>query len=464
MNMNKVNFDIYQSPFSWRYGSQEMRELFSEINRRKNWRKVWVALAKAQSKSGLITKQELADIIKNQDKVNIEKAQEIEKEMSHDLMAEIKVFASQAKIGGGKIHLGATSQDIEDNADAVILNQAANIVEEKLKKLLSEFAQKIDKNKNLVCMAYTHLQPAEPTTLGYRFSIYAQDLLLDLELLRFTKTQIKGKGTKGAVGTYASYYSLLGQKTQSMENQVLAELGIDAFDVTTQVYPRKLDWLILSALSSIAGSLYKFAFDVRIMQSAGFGEWAEPFGTKQVGSSAMPFKRNPILSERICSIARHLIGFTQTAWQNAANSLLERTLDDSAARRVILPEGFLAVDEIISLAAKIIEGLTINSGAIQKNLTKYGPFAAIESILLTTVKNGADRQKIHEVLRKASMDAHAHIELTGNNPLLESIKRDKQITKYLKNTQIDALMHFEKHIGLAPKKATQIASKIKRII
>ena len=292
-----LDFKTYQSPFSWRYGSDEMREIFSEINKRKTWRKVWVALASAQSKLGLVTKEELADLVKYQDKVDIKKAHEIETEIKHDLMAEIKTYASQAKMGGGKIHLGATSQDIEDNADVINFQKAIAIVEKELKDLIKEFADKINENKNLVCMGYTHLQSAEPTSLGYRFCVYAQDLLLDLKLLTFVKMLIKGKGAKGAVGTSASYFALLGQKAKNMEDDVMRLLQIDAFDVTGQVYPRKIDYLILTALSSIAQSLYKFAFDVRIMQSSGFGEWMEPFALNQVGSSAMPFKRNPQTSE-----------------------------------------------------------------------------------------------------------------------------------------------------------------------
>lgn len=462
--MDEINFETYQSPFSWRYGSKIMREIFSEVNRRKTWREVWVAIAKSQNQLGLINKSELANIIANKNKIDIKKAHIIEKEIKHDLMAEVKTFAAQAKIGGGKIHLGATSQDIEDNADIIIYKKALTVVEGDLKSLLKAWVGKISQNANVICMAYTHLQPAEPTTLGYRFAVYAQDLLIDLENLKNLKNQIKGKGIKGAVGNSASYVSLLGKKAETLEKQVLADLKIDAFKVTGQVYPRKLDYLILNILSAIAQSLHKFAFDLRIMQSAQFGEWMEPRGEKQVGSSAMPFKRNPQNAEKICSLARLISQMPKVAWDNAANSLLERTLDDSAARRIIIPESFLAIDEILKVTIDIVEKLTINKNNIEKNLNIYGPFSALETILLKSVKKGADRQKIHEELRKISMITYAQMEKGGKNTLFENVQKDKEIGKYLGKEEIEQLSDYKTHIGLAPKKATDFARQIKQYL
>lgn len=462
--MDEINYKTYQSPFSWRYGSSAMREIFSEINRRKTWREVWVAIAKSQSKLGLISKKELADIIKNQNKIDIYKAHAIEDEIKHDLMAEVKTFASQAKIGGGKIHLGATSQDIEDNADVMIFNKALVIIESDIKKLLNIWSEKISQNADLICMAYTHLQPAEPTTLGYRFAVYAQDILMDLELLKNLKNQIKGKGIKGAVGNSASYVSLLGKKAEILEKQVLADLKIDAFDVTGQVYPRKLDFIILNLLSSIAQSLHKFAFDLRIMQSAQFGEWMEPRSEKQVGSSAMPFKRNPQNAEKICSLARLISQMPRVAWDNAANSLLERTLDDSAARRITIPESFLATDEILKVTINIIEKLKINKINIEKNLSTYGPFSALEVILLKSTKKGADRQKIHEELRKISMQTFKEMEKGEKNMLFANVQKDKEINKYLNNQEIEKLSNYKNHVGFASLKAKQMAHRIKTVI
>lgn len=459
-----VDFENYESPFSWRYGSKQMRQLFSEVNRRKNWRKVWVALASAQNKYGLISKKELDDIIKHQGNIDITAAHKIEAQIKHDLMAEVRTFASQAKIGGGKIHLGATSQDIEDNTDALIFKKAIAEIENDLKSLLKIWASQISKYKNLVCMAYTHLQPAEPTTLGYRFSLYAQDLLLDLELLNYVKSQIKGKGLKGAVGNAASYVSLVGQKAEVLEKEFLTSLGIEAFDVTGQVYPRKLDYLVLLALASIAQSLHKFCFDLRIMQSAPFGEMAEPFGEKQVGSSAMPFKRNPQNAERVCSLARYISQLPQVAWGNAANSGLERTLDDSAAKRIIIPDGFLATEEIIKLTIFIVKDLTVNEKAIAANLAKYGSFSALEAVLLKSTKNGADRQKMHELLRSYSLKVYKEMEEGKNNNLFSYLKKDREISKYLKSTEIEQLSDVKTHIGLAPKIATEFVQKIKQKI
>ncbi|MBI2327324.1 adenylosuccinate lyase [Candidatus Curtissbacteria bacterium] len=458
----KINFGTYQSPFSWRYGSDEMRSLFSEVNRRKTWRKVWVALARAQSKFGLVTGRQLQDLIKNQNNIDIQKAHEIEARIKHDLMAEIKTYAAQSGAAGAKIHLGATSADIEDNADVINFRISLAIIEKKLKDLLREFSQKIDENKNLVCMAYTHLQPAEPTTLGYRFCLYAQDLLLDLKLLSYIRSQMKGKGIKGAVGTSASYVSLLGQKAKDMERMVLKELQIEAFDVTGQVYPRKIDYLILTALASIAQSLYKFAFDLRIMQSPGFGELQEPFGASQVGSSAMPHKRNPQTSERICSISRFVNSLTHVAWENAANSLLERTLDDSASRRIIIPQAFLATDEILAHMILIVRDLKINKRNVQRNLEIYGPFAGSENIMMQSVKNGADRQEIHEAIRQVSMKAWEKVGEGHANPLVDLLKRNKMITKFVNPDQIAQLINPAKHIGFAKDKCLSFLKELNK--
>ncbi len=458
----KTDFSIYQSLFSWRYATQSMRELFSESYKRKMWRKVWVALAKAQASQGLISKKELEDIEKYKDEIDIETAQKIEKDLKHDLMAEVRTYASQAKIGGGKIHFGATSQDIEDNTDALIFMSALEIIEKKIKNLLKIWARRIEENKNLVCMAYTHLQPAEPTTLGYRFSFYAQDLMIDLELLNFVKSQIKGKGMKGAVGNSASYVSILGEKAKKLDDDVMNELKIGSFDITTQVYPRKIDYFVLSLLASIAQSLHKFAFDLRIMQSSPFGELSEPFGEKQVGSSAMPFKRNPQNSERICSLARYISGLAKVAWDNAANSLLERTLDDSASRRIIIPDSFLATDEILEVCTRVVDGLMVNKKNIEKNLNSYGPFSALESILLKSTKKGANRQIMHEILRTHALKVYKEMEDGKGNNLFIYLKKDKEINKYLTPAQIQELSNVRSHIGLAPKKAAQFAKKIKK--
>ncbi len=460
--MNSFYFNTYLSPFTWRYGSSQMRAIWSEVNKRKLWRKLWVTLAKAQYKHGLVSKKELDDLIKHQQDVDIEKAHEIEKEIHHHLMAEIKTYASQAKIGGGKIHLGATSMDIEDNAETIRCIESLKVVKQKLFELLRTFAYKIEKYKETPCMAYTHLQPAEPTTLGYRFAFYAQDILFDLQHLSFVFTMLKGKGIKGAVGTSASYVSLLTEeKAEQLEKDVMKSLGIDPVTITNQTSPRKLDMFVAMLLSSIAQTIYKFCFDVRIMQSPGFSEWQEPFGEKQVGSSAMPFKRNPWKSESICSLGKLVFHLSNVARDNAASMLLERTLDDSANRRVYIPEMFLAVDEMLIGSTKIIEKLTINEKNIAKNLNTHGPFSAIEVILMTVVKRGGNRQEMHEILREHALSAYTTMQEKDFNPLSRLLKTDIKITKFIKKTEIDGLLNPAKHVGLAEKKCKEFLKKIK---
>lgn len=453
--MKRVDFENYQSPFSWRYGSEEMRQIFSEINRRKTWRRIWTALAKAQQKAGLLTKDEYTAIEKNSQKIDLEKADEIEKEIYHDVMAEIRVFASQSGKAGGKIHLGSTSTDIEDNALTLNILEALAILENKLKTLLKSFSIQIKKHKKTVCMGYTHLQPAEPTTLGYRLSVYAQDLLNDLKFLRYFRNNLRTKGMKGAVGTSASYTKLLeGSSIDAfkLSSSVMQSLGLSETLVNYQTYPRKNDLHLEYVLASIAQSLHKFAFDLRIMQSPNFGEWSEPRNPKRVGSSAMPFKKNPDKSEKICSLARYISTLPQLAWSNAANSLLERTLDDSANRRIFIPEGFLSTDEIISVAQELISGLIVYKENISRNLDKFGPFSATESLMMEAVKKGADRQEIHERIREIAMESWNEINDGQPNPLVKLIKRDKMINKFLQEKEIEDLINPASHIGIAPQR------------
>ncbi len=459
--MNNKDYTRYTSPFSWRYGSDQMRQIFSEENKYKLWRKIWVELARAQAKEGLVGKEELEDLEKNQNNIDIERIWEIEKDTRHDVVAAIKEFAEKAKIGGGKIHLGATSMDISDNAETVRIQQALNLVEKQLTILIKAFGKKVEQYADFVCMGYTHLQPAQPTTLGYRFAFYAQDLLMDLELLKFVKKNLKAKGMKGAVGTSASYVSLLDLKqAEEMESGVLSELGIEAADITNQTASRKVEVWLGNSISSIAQSLYKFAFDLRIMQSPGFGEWQEPFGTKQVGSSAMPFKRNPIKAEQICSLSRLVVNLSRITWDNASHMLLERTLDDSANRRIAIPEMFLAIDEMLTSATNIVDGLNINEAVVKKNLEFYWLFSASEIIIVEAVKKGADRQKMHEVLREISIQAWKSIPEGVSNPMGSLLRENEEIKKYLSLEDLRKILNAKSHVGNAPKKAKDLAGKI----
>ncbi|MGH7707774.1 MAG: adenylosuccinate lyase [Vulcanimicrobiaceae bacterium] len=453
----------YLSPFSWRYGRKELRELFSERERRRLWRALWVALAESQARSGLVSAAELADLRAHADAIDIDAALAIEREIGHDLMAEIRVFAASAEIGGGKIHLGATSMDIEDNVEIYRLRRGLAFVGESLGNLLRGFAIQIERYAGLTCMAHTHLQPAEPTTVGHRLAVYAQDLLIDEAQFRRVYAELTGKGMRGAVGTSASYEHLLagtGRRARDQEADVLAAFDLQARDVSTQTYPRKLDYLLLSTLAGLGASLSKFAADVRVLSSAGFGEVFEPFGRKQVGSSAMPFKRNPVMSERIDSLARLLPAFADVAWQNASTNYLERTLDDSANRRTILPESLLCADEIVALARKIVDGLRVDERRISQNIETYGPFAGSEAVLMEAVRAGGDRQELHEAIRDAAMRAYDVVARGEPNPLAELLAADARLSSRVAAGRIRTLLDPSQYVGDAPERARAVAARI----
>jgi adenylosuccinate lyase len=476
--------ETYLSPLTWRYGSDEMRRLWSEAHKRRTWRHIWVALAEAQAEMGLVTAEQVADLRAHAADVDVNRAQEIEAEVKHDLMAEIKAFAEQCPVGGGIIHLGATSMDVEDNADALRMREALGLVLDRLRAVLAGLADQIQARAGQACMGYTHIQPAEPTTVGYRLAQYGQDLLMDFEELERVRNGIRGKGIKGATGTSASYAQLLEAPPQSppqaggrpqaggtegghpanLEAGVMARLGLEAFPVATQVYPRKQDWLVLNALAGLAGSLYKLAFDLRILQSPLYGEWSEPFGSKQVGSSAMPFKRNPVGAENLDSLARLVVVLPRVAWDDAAHSLLERTLDDKANRRFILPQAFLLSDEMLNRAHGILRGLVIDDKAVARNLAVYGTFAATERLMMELVKAGADRQAMHELIRQHSLAAWAAIQQGEPNPLADRLAADSTVLAYLPAGRIQALLDATNYIGDAPLRARQFAEKIRESI
>jgi adenylosuccinate lyase len=455
----------YVSPFSWRYGCEALRSLFSEQTRRALWRAVWVALAEAQAAQGLIEADELDDIRAHAGEVDIDAALTIEREIHHDLMAEIRVFASQAQRGGGKIHLGATSMDIEDTVETYRLRRALSLLGAQLRALLDVFARQVVRYADLVCMGYTHLQPAEPTTLGYRLASYAQDLLVDDAQLRFVFEHLTTKGMRGAVGTAATYERLagFGGRSAEIEAHVLERFGLRAGEISTQTYPRKLDYLLLSALAGVGASLSKFAMDVRMLASPGFGELGEPFGSKQVGSSSMPFKQNPIMCERIDSLARLLPAYADVAWQNSATNVLERTLDDSANRRVTLPEALLCTDEIVSIARGVIEGLRVDERRIAANLRTYAPFSGTQAVMMEAVRAGGDRQLLHEALRHASMQAWEAVRRGDENPLAHLLAQESSMTALLDPAEIRRLLDPSVQVGTAPQRARKLAERIERV-
>ncbi|MBN1400927.1 MAG: adenylosuccinate lyase [Anaerolineae bacterium] len=462
--MQPFTHATYLSPFTWRYGSEAMRAIWSEVNKRRLWRRIWVALATAQAEAGLVTEAQLADLRAHEMEIDLERAEELEAALRHDLMAEVRTYAEQCPVGGGIIHLGATSMDVEDNADALRLRESAQLVRQRLADVLQALVQQIEAEAETATMAYTHLQPAELTTIGYRLSQYAQDFHQDLQALDGMLTRIRGKGFKGAVGTSASYDHLLEGSTltpRQMEARVMEQLGLEAFPVSTQTYPRKLDYQILCVLGSIAQSAYKFALDLRLLQSPMFGEMAEPFGRLQVGSSAMPFKRNPVTSESICSLARYVAELPRVAWDNAAHSALERTLDDSANRRITLPNAFLAIDDILTRLTRVINGLQFGREAIERGLETFGPFAATEPLLMALVKAGASRQAMHESIRACSMTAWEAVQRGEPNPLVDLLAANAEMSAFLTSAEIRAIMAEGAGLGDAPERCRALSAQIR---
>ena len=458
------NHNSYVSPLSWRYGSEEMKEIFSEVHKRKLLRRVWIALARAQEKAGIVTREQVEELEAHKDDIDIEKATEIESVIHHDLMAEIKTYASQCPKAGGIIHLGATSMDALDNADAVRFLEALELTEKRLDDLVDAISEKAEEYKTVPTMAFTHIQPAEITTIGYRLSQTLQDLLDDREQLVFVKKSIRGKGMKGAVGTAASYKELLSESGISsieMENMVMDELGIKAYDAATQIYSRKQDLRIIEALSSIACTLHKFGLDFRILQSPPIGEFSEPFGKMQVGSSAMPFKRNPINSEKIDSLSRIVENAYQSAWNNAASTVLERSLDDSANRRIFIPESFIALDEILITEIKVVKGMSIHSTATSRLMSSYGVFASTERVLMELGKKGADRQKMHEVIREESLRAWVSVQEGKENPLKKALMENEEILSYLSKEEIEKYLDASGYTGDAEKRTELVLERAK---
>jgi adenylosuccinate lyase len=355
--------------------------------------------------------------------------------------------------------------DVEDTVETYRLRRALSSIGTDLHALLHAFAEKIRAYADLVCMGYTHLQPAEPTTLGYRFAAYAQDLLVDDAALRFAFENLTTKGLRGAVGTAATYERLTGDRGGSaqIEEYVLERFGLQAREISTQTYPRKLDYLLLSALAGLGASLSKFAADVRILASPGFGELAEPFARSQVGSSAMPFKQNPILCERIGSLARLLPGYAEVTWQNAATNFLERTLDDSANRRVVLPEALLCADELVTLARTTVDGLRVEERRIGQNVRAYAPFSGTQAVMMEAVRSGGDRQLLHEALRNASITAWEAVRRGEENPLARLLAEEPALTALIDPAEIRRLLDPSSQVGTAPQRARLLAGRIESL-
>jgi len=465
--MSSFSYDDYVSPFTWRYGSNQMRELWSEIHKRKLLRRVWYALARAQCEHGLVTSEQLDDLYNHIDDVNIERSLIIEKTIKHDLMAELNTYAEQCEVGGSVLHLGATSMDILDNADVLRIKSSLELIINGMVRLRDVLADKIDDWASITCIGFTHLQPAEPTTVGYRLAQYGQDILVDYDELVRVLESLRGKGFKGAVGTSASYLSLLdgdNEKVMDLERRAMDFLGINSFTVSTQTYPRKQDWFILNALSGLGATLYRFAFDIRILQSPLSGELSENFSKHQVGSSAMPFKSNPINSEKIDSLSRYLAALPRVAWDNASHSLLERTLDDSANRRILFPQAFLIVDELLNTIVELVEDLHISTEEIDSNMNMYKEHASIEPLLMALCKAGADRQEMHELLRTyiVGVNSNNFDESLEEIDLIDKLASDETLLHYVSSETIrQQLVSIENYVGLAPDSASIVAKKLR---
>ena len=452
----------YQSPFSWRYGSPQMREIWGEYNTRLLWREIWASLAEVQIEYQLVTADQAIELRNNAGEIDLAQSAKLEEQIQHDLMAELQVFANQCPLAGGILHLGATSMDIKDNALILQEKNALGLILQELRDLLGVMASLIDRWAELPIIGFTHLQPAEPTTLGYRLAQSAQDLLMYYRLLIALESGIKSKGFCGAVGTSASFASLIGKENLAeFQDSLSKKLDIEFFEVVSQTYPRIQDYQVLTTLSGLGAVLYKMAFDLRILQSPAFSELAEPFGEKQIGSSAMPFKQNPVKAEKINSLGRLLAQLPRTAWDNAAHSLLERTLDDSANRRTILPEAFLIADEMLRECKVIFSGLQVFEHGIKQNLEDYSPFAATEKLLMILSKAGADRQQMHQALRNHALQAWAAVREGELNPLLELVSNDPALLEYLSQTEIAEAMDGSAYLGDAVERAKKLAGEIK---
>ncbi len=443
------NHDKYISPLSTRYASDEMQYIFSDNNKFRTWRKLWISLAKAEKACGLnITDEQIAQMEANKDDVDYERAAEWERKVRHDVMAHIHTFGEQCPKAEPIIHLGATSCYVGDNTDVIILKQASEIVLKKAAAVMKNLALFAEKYKSLPCLAYTHLQPAQLTTVGKRATLWMYELSMDIAELEHRVKQLKMLGSKGTTGTQASFMELFGndeEKVKKVEELIAADYGFDGVvAVSGQTYSRKVDAYFLSVLSGFAQSAYKFSNDMRLLQS--FEEIEEPFGKNQVGSSAMPYKRNPMRCERISALARYVITDSLNPAFTAGTQWFERTLDDSANRRISTSEAFLAIDAILNIYINVTSGMVVYDKVINRRVMEKLPFMATENIMMRAVEAGGDRQELHERLRVHSHAAAANVKLEGKeNDLIKRIAEDSAFG--LTEEEINTLLKPEKYIG-----------------
>ena len=456
------NHDKYISPLSTRYASDEMQYIFSDNNKFRTWRKLWISLAKAEKACGLnITDEQIAQMEANKDDVDYERAAEWERKVRHDVMAHIHTFGEQCPKAEPIIHLGATSCYVGDNTDVIILKQASEIVLKKAAAVMKNLAEFAEKYKSLPCLAYTHLQPAQLTTVGKRATLWMYELSMDIKELEHRVSELKMLGSKGTTGTQASFMELFGndeEKVKKVEELIAADYGFDGVvAVSGQTYSRKVDAYFLSVLSGFAQSAYKFSNDMRLLQS--FEEIEEPFGKSQVGSSAMPYKRNPMRCERISALARYVITDSLNPAFTAGTQWFERTLDDSANRRISTSEAFLAIDAILNIYINVTSGMVVYDKVINRRVMEKLPFMATENIMMRAVEAGGDRQELHERLRVHSHAAAANVKLEGKeNDLIQRIAADTAFG--LTEEEINSLLEPEKYIGRSVHQTEEFINEI----
>ena len=423
-----MSYDRYESPFSTRYASKQMQYIFSADNKFRTWRRLWIALARAEQKLGLdISDEQIAQMEQYKDDINYDVAEKREKEVRHDVMSHIYAYGQQAPKAKPIIHLGATSCYVGDNTDIIVMRQGMELVRDKLCTVIQLLADFADQYKQIPCLAYTHLQPAQLTTVGKRATLWINELLMDFEELESRLANLSLLGQKGTTGTQASFMDLFngdGEKIDQLEQMIAHEMGFErVVPVSGQTYSRKVDAQILNTLSGIAQSAYKFANDLRILAS--FKEMEEPFEEHQIGSSAMPYKRNPMRSERICALARYVITNSLNPAYTASTQWFERTLDDSANKRIAVAEAFLAVDSILNIYINVADGLVVYPKMIEQRVMRELPFMATENIMMEAVKKGADRQEMHERIRQHSLAAAEQVKVFGReNDLVSRIAAD----------------------------------------
>ena len=447
-----MSYDRYVSPLSERYASKEMQYVFSPDKKFKTWRRLWIALAETEKELGLsITQEQIDELKAHAEDINYEVAKEREKVVRHDVMSHVYAYGQQCPKAKGIIHLGATSCYVGDNTDIIVMSEALEIVRKKLINVIAELAKFADNYKKQPTLAFTHFQPAQPTTVGKRATLWMQEFLMDLQDLEYVKSTLKLLGSKGTTGTQASFLELFDgdqEKIDQIDPMIAKKLGFEAcYPVSGQTYSRKVDTRVLNVLAGIAASAHKFSNDIRLLQH--LKEVEEPFEKTQIGSSAMAYKRNPMRSERIASLSRYVMIDALNPAITSATQWFERTLDDSANKRLSVPEGFLAIDGILDLCLNVVDGLVVYPKVIEKRLMSELPFMATENIMMDAVKAGGDRQELHERIRELSMEAGRNVKEKGlDNNLLDLIAADPAFG--LNEEELKKTMDPAKYVGRAP--------------